>query len=105
MPSQIWLVTGATSGIGKAIVEYALSRGDKVVASGRRAAERLADIQQQHLAFLELDISANYESIKTQVDIAWGIFGKIDFLVNNAGISAMKSAEESEYVYTPHLVI
>lgn len=98
MSNQIWLVTGATSGLGKALVQYVLSRGDKVVASGRKTAERLADIQHQNLAFLELDISASYDSIRAQVDTAWDIFGKIDILVNNAGISAMKSAEESEYV-------
>jgi NADP-dependent 3-hydroxy acid dehydrogenase YdfG len=95
MTCLVWLITGATSGIGAAIVRYALSQGDKVLASGRNVESRLGHLQSEHLALLELDISASSEEITKQIKIAWNIFGHIDILMNNAGMSAMKSAEES----------
>lgn len=95
MSPQVWLVTGATSGIGAAIVDYALSQGDKVIASGRNAQNRLGHLQSENSAILELDISADSTEISKQVNSAWNTFGHIDILINNAGMSAMKSAEES----------
>lgn len=96
MAEQVWLVTGATSGLGYGLVEYILSRGDKVIASGRQIESKMAKLQSDNLALLELDITSGFDQVKQVVDKAWGMFGHIDILVNNAGMSAMKSAEESE---------
>lgn len=96
MAPLIWLVTGTTSGIGATLVENIVSRGDKVIASGRRVEERLAYIKSDNVALLELDITGNAAEIDTAVNKAWSIFGHIDVLMNNAGMSAMKSAEEAE---------
>ena len=35
MENQIWLITAATGGLGESLAKYALSRGDKVVATSR----------------------------------------------------------------------
>jgi NADP-dependent 3-hydroxy acid dehydrogenase YdfG len=86
MAPLIWLVTGTTSGIGAALV----------IASGRRVEQRLAHLKSDNVAFLELDITANAAEIDVAVKKAWDIFGHIDVLMNNAGMSAMKAAEEAE---------
>lgn len=99
MAPLIWLVTGTTSGIGAALVEHIVSRGDKVIASGRRVEQRLAHLKSDDVAFLELDITANAADIDMAVKKAWDIFGHIDVLMNNAGMFAMKAAEEAEWVF------
>jgi NADP-dependent 3-hydroxy acid dehydrogenase YdfG len=96
MAPLVWLVTGSTSGIGNALIEKIVARGDKVVASGRKVEQRLGHLKSDNLAVLELDITAGPAEISTQVKSAWDIFGHIDVLMNNAGMSAMKSAEEAE---------
>jgi NADP-dependent 3-hydroxy acid dehydrogenase YdfG len=101
MAPLVWLVTGTTSGIGAALVGHIIARGDKVIASGRKAEQRLGHLKSDNLAVLELDITAGRAEINAQVEKAWEIFGRIDVLMNNAGVSAMKSAEEAEYVHRP----
>jgi NADP-dependent 3-hydroxy acid dehydrogenase YdfG len=96
MAPTIWLVTGTTSGIGAALVTHLLSIGDKVIASGRNVEARLSALKSDNLALLELDITASTSEIKAKIEHAWSIFGHIDILMNNAGMSAMKSAEEAE---------
>jgi NAD(P)-dependent dehydrogenase (short-subunit alcohol dehydrogenase family) len=99
---MVWLVTGSTSGIGATLVQHVLSRGDKVIASGRNVEQRLSHLKSDNIAFLELDISAETSDIEASIKLAWGLFGHIDVLVNNAGMSAMKSAEEAECVTYPY---
>ncbi|KAF4466238.1 3-oxoacyl-(acyl-carrier-) reductase [Fusarium albosuccineum] len=96
MAPQVWLITGATSGIGAALVDHLLARGDKVIASGRKVQERLGHLQSERLALLELDITADLAEIQAKIKKAWDIFGNIDVLMNNAGMSALKSVEESD---------
>ena len=98
MSPRVWFITGATSGIGAALVEQVLARSDKVIASGRNVKDRLGHLKSQDLALLELDITADLVNIQARVTMAWNIFGNIDILVNNAGMSAMKSAEEAKSV-------
>ncbi|KAJ3519488.1 hypothetical protein NM208_g14109 [Fusarium decemcellulare] len=96
MAPQVWLITGSTSGIGAALIDHLIARGDKVIASGRKVQERLGHLQSERLALLELDITADLTEIQTKIRKAWDIFGNIDVLMNNAGMSALKSVEESE---------
>lgn len=96
MAPLVWLVTGTTSGIGGALIQHIVERGDKVIATGRKAEQRLGHLKSDSLAVLELDVCAGHQHIQEQVKKAWEIFERIDVLVNNAGASAMKSAEEAE---------
>jgi NAD(P)-dependent dehydrogenase (short-subunit alcohol dehydrogenase family) len=98
MAPLTWLVTGATSGLGAALIEALVARGERVIASGRNVEKRLGHLHSENLALLELDITSSFSDIKTQIAHAWTIFGKIDVLMNNAGMSSMRSAEEAEYV-------
>lgn len=95
MAPLVWLVTGSTSGIGRSLVQYIVARGDKVIASGRKVEERLGEFKSDSFALLELDITASGDVIAQKIKQAWEIFGRIDVLVNNAGVSAMKPAEEA----------
>ena len=98
MTALIWLVTGATSGLGEALVSCVVSKGHKVVATGRQAEQRLANIQSDNVAVVNLDVSASREYVDVQVKKAWEAFGRIDVLVNNSGFSALKAIEEARYV-------
>jgi NAD(P)-dependent dehydrogenase (short-subunit alcohol dehydrogenase family) len=96
MAPIVFLVTGTTSGIGAALVDQIVARGDKVIAAGRKAEERLSGLKSDNVAPLDLDVSDSPAEIQTQVKKAWNIFGHIDVLMNNAGISSPKCAEEAE---------
>ncbi len=45
----------------------------------------------------ELDITSGPTEIRDRIEEGWKLFGHIDVVLNNAGMSAMKSAEEAEY--------
>ncbi|KAK3347938.1 hypothetical protein B0H65DRAFT_571356 [Neurospora tetraspora] len=100
MPPLVWLVTGAPSGISRATINEIISRGDKVIASGRNVELRLGELKSGHVALLELDITANVEILERKVQEVWNIFGHIDVLFNNAGMSSMKSVAEADEAFT-----
>jgi len=96
---KVWLVTGAASGLGLALTRSVLARGDKVIATGRtdsRFDDLLSDssIDQTRLRALTLDVTASFDDIKRQVDIAISTWGRVDVLVNNAGICYLGATEE-----------
>ncbi|GAQ81641.1 3-ketoacyl-ACP reductase [Klebsormidium nitens] len=84
------LVTGASSGIGSRFSVFLASQGASVVVAARRK-DKLQDLVLEieksggKAKAVELDVSADQESIKRSVDDAWAAFGKLDILVNNAG--------------------
>ncbi|ETR99773.1 NAD(P)-binding protein [Trichoderma reesei RUT C-30] len=97
MPQTVWFITGTTSGIGAALVNHILSRGDKVIASGRNVQKKLNHLKSQPNAFLlELDVAAEKLIIEAQVKKAWEAFGHVDVLINNAGMSALRTAEDAD---------
>ncbi len=88
---KVVIVTGASSGIGRALVyEFAL-RGACVVA-GARSFEKLDQIRKDlepsghRVIPVQLDVS-NEDSCKSFIDVAVEQCGRIDVLINNAGIS------------------
>jgi NADP-dependent 3-hydroxy acid dehydrogenase YdfG len=96
MSPTVWLVTGATSGIGAALVNHILAHGDRVIASGRKVNQRLGHLMSDNVALLELDICAGRADLDIQIKKAWDIFGHIDVLMNNAGMAAMRTVEDAE---------
>lgn len=95
--NKVWFVTGASKGIGKAIVLAALKHGDCVVATTRK--ENGVEVPEEYLdKFLniQLDISCLDEGIYTEVvNRSVEKFGRIDVLVNNAGYGAITNFEET----------
>ena len=92
MRSKIALVTGASSGIGKATAERLAIAGYKVYGTSRRGALASA----QSFEMLSLDVTSD-ESVEAAVTELMRREGRIDLLVNNAGFSvAPAGAEESQ---------
>ncbi|VUC24585.1 unnamed protein product [Clonostachys rosea] len=103
MAPPVWMVTGSTSGIGAALVNQIITRGDKVIASGRKTEERLGHLKSDNVALLDLDITAEWPEMKAKIEQAWETFGHIDVLVNNAGTSSLKSAEDADEAFVEQI--
>ncbi|MFI6322810.1 SDR family NAD(P)-dependent oxidoreductase [Nonomuraea sp. NPDC050556] len=93
--SKVWFVTGSSRGLGRAFVEAALSRGDRVAAVARNAAS-LDDLVASYgdaVLPIELDVTdraAVFEGVKRAVEH----FGRLDVVVNNAGYARTGAVEE-----------
>ena len=90
---KVVLITGASSGMGRATVAY-LARRDFIVYAGTRTPEKLFDIQTKNIRPIKLDITdpKSIEEAITSID-------KIDILINNAGyglVSTVEDVEEAE---------
>ena len=93
----VW-VTGASSGIGKALVIELSSLGAKLILSSRKK-ESLEEVKAlcsnaKNVVILPLDLE-KYESLNAKVEEAINCFGKIDILVNNGGISQRSFAKDT----------
>lgn len=94
--SRVWLVTGASSGFGRAITEAAVAAGDVVVATARRP-EALADLvaaRPDQVDALALDVT-DTAAVGALVADVEARYGRIDVLVNNAGRGHVGAAEET----------
>jgi len=101
---KVALVTGGTSGIGKATaIEFARA-GAKVVLSGRRekeGAQVVAEIKKfgGDAAFISADVAKDGD-VKKMVDFTVDKYGKLDVAFNNAGVEwkgSLDQATEAEY--------
>ena len=93
------LVTGASSGIGKAASVALVEAGFEVVGTSRHAS---SVAQRDGVTFLDLDVT-NDESVTTAVRRVIERFGRLDVLVNNAGTGAAGAAEESSVAQTQRI--
>ncbi|MBD0422880.1 SDR family NAD(P)-dependent oxidoreductase [Streptomyces sp. TRM S81-3] len=94
--NKVWLVTGASSGFGRAIAEAALADGDVVVGAARRP-EALEDLVAAHpdqVEALRLDV-ADTAAAEAAVRDVVARHGRIDVLVNNAGRTHVGALEET----------
>ncbi|WP_295953041.1 oxidoreductase [Rhodoferax sp.] len=92
---RIWMITGASRGLGARIAEAALAQGDAVVATARDAAA----VQQRFghseaLLALGMDVTDEAQTARA-VEAALARFGRIDVLVNNAGYGLLGAVEEA----------
>jgi NADP-dependent 3-hydroxy acid dehydrogenase YdfG len=93
---QVWFVTGASSGFGRAITEAAVEAGDAVVAAARRP-EALDDLVAAHPDLVDpvaLDVTEG-AAVEAAVAGALDRHGRIDVLVNNAGRTQVGAIEET----------
>ena len=92
--TKVWFVTGASKGLGLALVRLLLSSGYKVAATSRSVAELEKVVgTQPGLLPLQVDLTKD-ESVKEAVRKAVEQFGRLDVVVNNAGYSLFGSMEE-----------
>lgn len=93
--STTWLITGSSSGIGLALVEQLLERGDRVAATLRKP-EVLKDLQARYgerLWTAALDVT-DTAAIRRVIERAFSELGRIDVVVSNAGYALFGAAEE-----------
>lgn len=92
--SKVVLITGCSSGIGRALAAAFLDQGHRVVATARRP-ETLNDLAGERTLILPLDVT-DEKSIEDAVSetVQWG--GRMDILVNNAGYGLIGPVAELE---------
>lgn len=97
MKGKVAIVTGAGQGIGKAIAREFLQQGSAVVLAeldeqaGRQAQDELASLGK--VLFMQCDVGSE-ASVQACVEKAIGDFGRIDFVINNAGVGVWKPVTE-----------
>lgn len=93
--SHVFLISGASRGLGRAITEAALAAGHHVVAGVRSvsALDDLAAREPERLAVVPLDVTDD-EQVRAAVDTAIQRWGRLDVLVNNAGYANMAAVED-----------
>jgi NAD(P)-dependent dehydrogenase (short-subunit alcohol dehydrogenase family) len=95
--SQVWLVTGASRGLGRETVRAALDAGHRVVATARNARTIDAAFNgtpAERLLRATLDVADPGEAGRV-AEAAVRAFGRIDVLVNNAGYGQLGAFEET----------
>jgi NAD(P)-dependent dehydrogenase (short-subunit alcohol dehydrogenase family) len=93
MMSRVWLITGSSRGLGRALAEAVLAAGRKLVATARNPAQ-LADLVERHgdqVSAVALDVT-NEQAAARSVVLATEAFGRLDVLVNNAGYGDISSS-------------
>ncbi|TWP45996.1 SDR family NAD(P)-dependent oxidoreductase [Lentzea tibetensis] len=93
--SKVWLITGSSRGLGRAIAQAALAAGDRVVATARNPRD-VADLVEAHgdrVCPAALDVRDADQARKA---VAAGVeaFGRLDVVVNNAGRGLVTSIED-----------
>jgi NAD(P)-dependent dehydrogenase (short-subunit alcohol dehydrogenase family) len=94
-PSRAWLITGCSTGLGRALCERVLERGDRVVCTARDAST-LRDFQTRYpdrATAVSLDVTDAAAVARIAAE-ALARTGGIDVLVNNAGYGLVGAVEE-----------
>jgi NAD(P)-dependent dehydrogenase (short-subunit alcohol dehydrogenase family) len=95
MEKKVWLITGASKGLGLSLVKKLLGEGYSVAATSRNIKDLVQAVGESPEAFLPLAMSLTDEN-----DVAEGIkkvvehFGRLDVIVNNAGYGLAGALEE-----------
>lgn len=93
---KTWFITGASRGFGRIWAEAALQRGDQVTATARNVSD-VADLTDRFgdaVLPLALDVTQAAQ-VQQVLQQAHSHFGKLDVLVNNAGVSLFAATEEA----------
>jgi NAD(P)-dependent dehydrogenase (short-subunit alcohol dehydrogenase family) len=96
--SQVWLVTGSSRGVGRALAEAVLAKGHKLVATARdpRALSGLVERYGDRVRATTLDVT-DEKAAAAAVQLAVEAFGRLDVLVNNAGYGDLASIEDTSF--------
>ncbi|MEM9873854.1 MAG: SDR family NAD(P)-dependent oxidoreductase, partial [Myxococcota bacterium] len=98
-----WFITGVSRGLGRALAERALERGDTVVGTIRQASQRAAfeALAPGRALAYELDVTDG-AAIDDVVARAVGAVGHVDVVVNNAGYGQIGTLEASSEAEARH---
>ncbi|MDQ0755106.1 oxidoreductase [Arthrobacter sp. B3I4] len=92
-----WLITGCSTGLGRALAETVLARGHRAVVTARNTEtlHELGAAYPETALALPLDVT-DREQITAAVQQAQARFGAVDVLVNNAGYGYRAAVEEAD---------
>ena len=95
--SKVWLITGCSTGFGRELAKYVLESGNKAAVTARKPEDiqDIVDANKENAIALKLDVTKEDE-IRAAIADTIAKFGRIDVLVNNAGIGYFGAIEESE---------
>lgn len=95
MERKVILVTGASRGIGKAIAEVLSKEGYQVIANYNKSEEeaKILASENENIEIYKADVSKR-EDVANMVEYIINKYGKIDVLINNAGISQEKMIQD-----------
>lgn len=94
---KVWLITGCSSGLGRALASHVIQGGDRVAVTARNvdSIKELLTGNMHSGAPYALDVT-NPQNIETVIAEVVERFGRIDVLVNNAGVGHFSAIEESD---------
>ncbi|KAI9065969.1 NAD-P-binding protein [Trametes sanguinea] len=94
-PPKVWFITGTSTGLGRALAEYVLSKGDTVVATARRPSS-LDDLKAKHPSDRLLVIKLNVDNPQEVADAFAQVkskLGRLDVVYNNAAYGTFGEVE------------
>lgn len=92
---KVWLVTGASKGLGLSLVKKLLDQGFRVIATSRDIQSLKAEIGEVSTRFLPLEVNlVDDTNVKDAIEKSIAHFGQIDVIVNNAGYGQIGTLEE-----------
>jgi NAD(P)-dependent dehydrogenase (short-subunit alcohol dehydrogenase family) len=94
--AKVWLITGSSRGLGRALAEAVLESGDMLVATARKP-EQLGDLVSRfgnRVRAVALDVT-DEGAAHDAIAAADASFGRLDVLVNNAGYGDVNSIEDT----------
>lgn len=97
MKDKVWFITGCSTGFGRELATLVLEQGYKVAVAARNP----TDVQDIVSKYPETALAVKLDMVKPEeitaaVNLVEKTFGRIDVLVNNAGIGYFASVEESD---------
>jgi NAD(P)-dependent dehydrogenase (short-subunit alcohol dehydrogenase family) len=94
--ARVWLITGSSRGLGWALAEAVLARGDRLIATARNP-ESLRTLEERYgdqVRTVALDVQ-RVDQAQAAVQAALDAFGRLDVLVNNAAYGSLAAIEQS----------
>jgi NAD(P)-dependent dehydrogenase (short-subunit alcohol dehydrogenase family) len=91
----VWFITGCSTGFGRELAMHLLEHGYTTVVTARNTDDVKDLAQVRNAMVLQLDVT-DQDQVDQAVRTAEEAFGRIDVLVNNAGIGYFAAVEESE---------
>jgi NAD(P)-dependent dehydrogenase (short-subunit alcohol dehydrogenase family) len=98
---KVWLITGSSRGLGRALADAVLGCGDELVATARNPAQlaSLTERYDKRVRTVALDVT-DTRAARNAIEVAVNEFGRLDVLVNNAGygdVSAIEDTSDADF--------
>lgn len=93
--AKVWFVTGASKGLGLALIKKLLEQNYRVTATTRNVQSLISEIGTTSKTFLPLEVSlTDNENVQSAIAKTIEHFGQLDVVVNNAGYGQLGTLEE-----------